>query len=79
MNSEWKLDRLAYPFEVMMQWKPIAELTEEEFGEMKMRRRLMLWNPCNGPHHFSTVRDAEFAAWQLPRIWEKYLILPEVE
>ncbi|CAM5765643.1 hypothetical protein [Mesorhizobium amorphae] len=62
-----------------MQWKPIAELTEEEFGEMKMRRRLMLWNPCNGPHHFSTVRDAEFAAWQLPRIWEKYLILPEVE
>lgn len=62
-----------------MTWEPISKLTDEEFKEARMRNRLMLWNSCNGPHHFSAVHDQEFAAWQLKMdgIWEKYLILPE--
>lgn len=62
-----------------MGWKPIAELTEEEFDEAYMHHRLVVWNSCNGPHMVSSVHDPYVGAWhvQADGVWEKYLVLPD--
>ncbi|TIN36834.1 MAG: hypothetical protein E5Y10_22160 [Mesorhizobium sp.] len=62
-----------------MGWKPIAELTEDEFEGVLMHNRMMLSNSCNGPYHLTSASNHYLGAWeiQVEGVWEKYLVLPD--
>lgn len=61
-----------------MQWKPIAEITEEDLAQ-RDDSRLMLWNSCNGPHLVGWHEPTH----EKPRdiidegVWEKFLVIPD--
>jgi hypothetical protein len=61
-----------------MDWKPIEGLTGAEFGSY-LHRRLMVWNSCQGAYHACGLNYSHADDIKDEGIWEKYLVLPEID
>lgn len=61
-----------------MKWKPVSKLTDADIDMGRMHHRLMFWNSCNGPWHYTWMaHDADDIKRE--GVWEKFLILPEAD
>ncbi|KFB10348.1 hypothetical protein [Nitratireductor basaltis] len=62
-----------------MHWRPISDLTDDEFEIAVRDSRLVVANSCNGPHLVDMITDGFVAdALKHDGMWDWYCVLPEL-